>query len=575
MGRMWQHAGRGFVGLALVGAVVGSGMVELVGLTGPAGASNPVPSGEVAWGTGSDGTLGNGTTTASQTTPVAVSLPAGVTATAVAGGEQDGYAIGSDGNVYAWGTGTYGQLGNGTTTGTQTTPVTVSLPAGVTAKAIAAGNVVAYAIGSDGNVYAWGSGVNGALGNGSYNDQLTPTTVSLPVGVTATAIAAGDGTGYAVGSDGNLYAWGGGSPGDLGNGTTGGSSTPVTVSLPAGVTPKAIAAGGNTGYAIGSDGKLYAWGYGSDGELGNGTTAAAQTTPVAVSLPAGVTPEAIAAGYFTGYAIGSDGNIYGWGMNNDGQLGNGATAAAQTTPVTATLPAGVTPKAITADGPDAYAIGSDGHLYAWGFGASGELGNGTTTVTQSTPVTVSLPTGVVPTGLGAEPDAAIGYALVSADDLSLGQPANVTVNATGPSGAAVTYAPPTVSDPYLTTLPTPSCAPVPGSTFAIGTTTVNCTVSDVYGSSATTSFSVTVLGAGAQLGNLRQSVSGVGPGQVLSGTVNLASSLLAAGQIKASCLALTVFVVEVKVLAVFKDVTSGTANSLIASANRIQAVEGC
>ena len=92
----------------------------------------------------------------------AVSLPAGVTATAVAGGEQDGYAIGSDGNVYAWGTGTYGQLGNGTTTGTQTTPVTVSLPAGVTAKAIAAGNVVAYAIGSDGNVYAWGSGVNGA-----------------------------------------------------------------------------------------------------------------------------------------------------------------------------------------------------------------------------------------------------------------------------------------------------------------------------------------------------------------------------------------------------------------------------
>ena len=413
MGSISQLAGRGFAGLALLGAFVASGTAELVA-SSPAGAANPAPSGELSWGAGGYGQLGNGTTTGAQTTPVTVSLPAGVTAKAIAAGGDTGYAIGSDGNLYAWGAGRDGELGNGTFTLTQTTPVTVNLPTGVTAKAIAAGAGTGYAIGSDGNLYAWGAG-DGALGNGVTASTNTPVTVSLPAGVTAKAIAAGIATGYAIGSDGNLYAWGAGDSGQLGNGTTPTEQyTPVTVSLPAGVTAKAIAAGGDTGYAIGSDGNLYAWGDGGAGKLGNGTMTAAQTTPVTVSLPEGVTAKAITAGINNAYAIGSDGNLYAWGFGDFGGLGNGTTTLGQTTPVTVSFPAGVTAKTIAAGAQTGYAIGSDGNLYGWGLGDIGQLGNGTTTNIQTTPVTVSLPAGAVPTGLGTESEATTGYALVSA-----------------------------------------------------------------------------------------------------------------------------------------------------------------
>ena len=220
-----------------------------------------------------------------------------------------------DGSVYAWGYGGDGELGNGTTTDPQTTPVVVSLPAGVAATEVAAGQYTGYAIGSDGNLYAWGYGADGELGNGTTAEaQTTPVVVSLPAGVTATAVAAGQYTGYAIGSDGNLYAWGQGGVGQLGNGTTTEpQTTPVVVSLPAGVTATEVAAGAHTGYAIGSDGNLYAWGQGGVGQLGNGTTTEPQTTPVVVSLPAGVTATEVAAGAHTGYAIGSDGNLYAWG----------------------------------------------------------------------------------------------------------------------------------------------------------------------------------------------------------------------------------------------------------------------
>ena len=126
---------------------------------------------------------------------------------------------------------------------------------------------------------------------------------------------------YAAGTTVALFAWGDNSNGELGNGNTTNSDTPQLVPLPAGVTPVATAGGGGGGdralqwaaYAIGSDKKVYAWGDNSSGELGNGTTGGISESPVVVSLPAGVTPTAIAAGQGVGYAIGSDGQLYAWG----------------------------------------------------------------------------------------------------------------------------------------------------------------------------------------------------------------------------------------------------------------------
>src|SRR5580704_12597382 len=201
--------------------------------------------------------------------------------------------------VFAWGDNATGELGNGTIGGSSSTPAPVSLPLGVTPIAIAAGGgggggdvepsmLAAYAIGSDGHVYAWGDNSQGGLGDGSTTPSASPVVVSLPSGVTATAITAAQGTGYAIGSNGKLYAWGDNFYGELGNGGTTNISTPVTVSLPSGVTPKQIAGGGGTGYAIGSDGNLYAWGYNANGGLGDNSTTSS-STPVVVLFPTGVT----------------------------------------------------------------------------------------------------------------------------------------------------------------------------------------------------------------------------------------------------------------------------------------------
>ena len=153
------------------------------------------------------------------------------------------------------------------------------------------------------------------------------------------------------------------------------SDTPVVVSLPSGVTPKAIAGGGGVGYAIGSDGILYAWGYNIYGQLGDGSTTNSDT-PVPVALPSGVTAKAVTGGGGFAHAIGSDGKLYGWGLDNTAnQVGDGSDTN-QVSPVVITLAAGVTPTAVSDNLHTGYAIGSDGNIYAWGYGLAGELGDG-------------------------------------------------------------------------------------------------------------------------------------------------------------------------------------------------------
>lgn len=365
--------------------------------------------GVFTWGDNSIGELGNGTTGGFTVSPMAAFLPAGVTPTAITGGgdggsinpespQYAGYAIGSDGNLYSWGDNSKGALGDGNTSSSNS-PVTVSLPSGVTPTAITAAQGVGFAIGSDGNLYAWGDNFFGLLGDSTTTDSGVPVVVSLPSGVTPTEIAGGFETAYAIGLDGNLYAWGDNFYGELGNGGISPdncdgsaicSTMPVRISLAPGVTPKAIA---GSAYAIGSDGNLYAWGYNVFGGLGNGSTLNS-STPVVVALPSGVTPTAIAGGTDFAYAVGSDGHLYAWGEDNDGQFGDGDTTNTDT-PVLASLPSGVIPSAIAAANGAGYAIGSDGRLYAWGSNANGQLGNGGWS-NSDLPVPASLPTGSVP-----------------------------------------------------------------------------------------------------------------------------------------------------------------------------------
>lgn len=148
------------------------------------------------------------------------------------------------GQVYTWGGNSLGQLGrdgSGLTPGT----VSLSLPPGTLVTDVAAGYGQVLALTSTGKVYAWGWNNDGQVGDGTTTNRDRPVLVSMPAGVTVTAIAAGWGESLALTSTGDVYSWG--NPAGLGRSDTTTNATPGRVELPSGTTATAIGAGGNHG----------------------------------------------------------------------------------------------------------------------------------------------------------------------------------------------------------------------------------------------------------------------------------------------------------------------------------------
>jgi len=334
------------------------------------------------WGGNAGGELGDGTTT-NRSTPVAVSMPAGVTFTTISAAGHT-VALTSTGDVYAWGWNDYGQLGDGTTIN-RSTPVAVSMPAGVQFAVVSAAEWHTVALTSTGQAYAWGFNGDGALGDGTTTDRTRPVAVSMPAGVTFSAITGGMVHTVALTATGDAYAWGWNVQGQLGDGTTSNRTTPVAVSMPPGVTFTALGVGGEHTVALTSAGDAYSWGWNGQGQLGDGTTTY-RNTPVAVSMPPGVTFTAIASGDAHTVALTSTGDAYSWGQNTWGGLGDG-TSTNRNTPVAASMPPGVTFTAVSAGGRHSVALTSMGGAWAWGYNAWGQLGDGTTT-NRHTPVQV-------------------------------------------------------------------------------------------------------------------------------------------------------------------------------------------
>ena len=268
------------------------------------------------------------------------------------------------------------------------TPAVDAPPTAVVAS-ISAGDNHTRAL-ANGTVQCWGANFSGQLGNGTTTRSLTPVAVS---GITtATTVAVGRDHSCARLANGTVQCWGYNYYGQLGNGTTTDATTPVQVS---GITTAtAIAVGGsyNTGghsCATLANGTLQCWGGNSTGELGNGTKTQS-TTPVQVSGITTATAVTVAADqlYRHGYSCArlANGTLQCWGANYYGQLGNGATIAYSTTPVAVS---GITTATAIATGGDhSCARLANGTLQCWGYNYYGQLGNGTTT-SSSTPVHVS------------------------------------------------------------------------------------------------------------------------------------------------------------------------------------------
>jgi alpha-tubulin suppressor-like RCC1 family protein len=357
-----------------------------------------------AWGLNHRGGLGDGST-ADSFVPVLVlsgAVPDGVSFTQVSAGGGHSLAMGSDGNTYAWGDNSSGQLGDNSTTDSLV-PVLVSVgavPGGVTFTQVLAGDNHSLALGSDGNAYAWGDNSFGQLGNNSTIPSPVPVLVSageVPAGVTFAELSPSDFHSLALGSDGNAYAWGDNDFGQLGNNSFTDSLVPVLVSageVPGGVTLTSVSAGYIHSLALGSDGNAYAWGDNDVwGALGNNsfTDSSVPVLVLAGDVPGGVTLTSVSAGAHYSLAAGSDGNTYAWGSNSYGQLGNNsATLSPERVPVRVSagaVPDGVTLLSVLAGCCHSLALGSDGNAYTWGFNGGGRLGNNSTTA-SSVPVEV-------------------------------------------------------------------------------------------------------------------------------------------------------------------------------------------
>ncbi|WP_154017830.1 PKD-like domain-containing protein [Candidatus Protochlamydia phocaeensis] len=337
-----------------------------------------------AWGDNSLGALGNGTTTSSNLPVQTVNLLGSEEIKAIASGSSHSLALKSDGTVWAWGLNAFGELGNGTNTDSSV-PVQVGGGTPLTdIIAIVARRDHSLALRSDGTVWAWGSNADGQLGDGTNTDSNIPVQVGGGTPLTdIIAIAAGYSHSLALRSDGTVWAWGSNVNGQLGDGTNTDSNIPVQVG---GGTPltnvSAIGAGGYFSLALKADGTAWAWGDNTFGQLGNGTNSPSN---IPVQVGGGVPLTAVVAlsgGSYHSLALRSDGTVWAWGNNLDGQLGNGTTAISYTPvqvgggiPLTNAI-------AISAGGYYSLALIDDGTMQAWGFNSFGQLGNGTTTSSE-------------------------------------------------------------------------------------------------------------------------------------------------------------------------------------------------
>ncbi len=305
---------------------------------------------------------------------------AGALASSVSAGRDHACALTKRGGVKCWGYNYYGQIGVGVRSNS-TTPLDVKgLKQGVSY--VAAGGNSTCARTTAGGVKCWGDNDHGQLGDGTGTTRLTAVDVGgLTSGVSA--ISVGFAHACAL-SGGGVKCWGDNTWGGLGDGTTNNNGNAVDVTgLTSGVA--AISAGAGYTCALMTAGGVKCWGNDGNGQLGDGTTNSSSTPVDVVGLSSGVAGIFASATGFHTCALMTTGGIKCWGSNNFGELGDGTTTGSSTPVDVPSLPSGVA--SVTVGAYHTCALLITGHLRCWGRNDKGELGDGTT-IDSSVPVSV-------------------------------------------------------------------------------------------------------------------------------------------------------------------------------------------
>ena len=352
-----------------VAGLVALGVV-MVGLAVPASAQTPVL---YSWGIfGSDGPVDSAVVT-----PTAISGIPG-TIVQMTTSNTATYVLTSTGVVWAIGAGGEGALGNGGTTNSFSVPVQVDFPAGVTIASLPNQSPfdTAMAIDTTGRVWGWGENGQGELCLGSATNELKP--VELPSILSGVTLVTGGGGHALYDASGTVYACGDNTAGELGNGNTTSTMTPTAVTGLPHLSVTSLVSSYKGSGALMSNGTYWDWGLNNLGQLGNGSTTNADV-PAEVALPATVSQVGQGGSSKTNgqtLAVLSNGDVYGWGENDDAQLCSGAVSTPVLRPEEIAPPSGTDWASAASGGATSYLIDSSGGLWACGRDTAGQIGKG-------------------------------------------------------------------------------------------------------------------------------------------------------------------------------------------------------
>ena len=331
------------------------------------------------WGDNANGQLGDGTRN-DRSSPAKVALGVGKKAVSLSSGSYHTCASMDDGGVLCWGANDFGQLGDGTVV-ERLIPVSVELGVGVTVSEVSSGASHTCAILHDGGVRCWGGNTFGQLGDGTTLDSTSPLAVNVGGNGLALELSSGSYHTCAITTERKVECWGDNWMGQLGEGTEQARNVPTEVLLEEGSLAITLSSGSLHTCAGLNDGSIYCWGFNSYGQVGIGSVSSL-SSPSEVQLPANPSggvyvPMQVSSGVFHSCSLMESGEIFCWGFNEFGQLGDGTTSSTWV-PQKSNMNGGVA-LSISSGGMHTCAIMDDATLRCWGGNGEGQLGDGTTT----------------------------------------------------------------------------------------------------------------------------------------------------------------------------------------------------
>ena len=297
--------------------------------------------------------------------------------------------IKNDGTLWAWGWNNSGQVGVSPHGDPVLSPVRIGTSSDWETVFIGESSTSTIALRNDGTLWAWGSGMYGVLGNGSGSAYAYPSPFQIGFANNWESVSTISGSTLAIKKDGTLWAWGENSYGQLGDGSTTQRVSPVQIGTDSDWASVEISHTEYSGYstftlAIKKDGTLWAWGRNNYGQLGDGSTTD-RHSPVQIGSAGNWASVSINCG--STMAIKKDGTLWAWGANSYGQVGDGSTTNRHS-PVQIGTASNWSSISIFKNF-SIFGTRKDGTLWAWGNNSYGQLGNGTRT-SISTPYQIII-----------------------------------------------------------------------------------------------------------------------------------------------------------------------------------------